>query len=89
MILKFTEKINESIEKRKQKQEKNLAYKREEIRDEIIKYYEAKQATDGSVDIPSFMLADMTMAEICKTKEDINYLYRKLCEYKKNQKEGM
>ena len=83
MIFNIKEKLEENKLKRKQKKVEILRFKREEIRKAMIDYYEAKQLADGGVNIPSFMLADMTMAEICKTSKDVNYLYRKLQEYRK------
>ena len=76
--------IKAKIELAKKKNKEELKRKFFEIRGEVIKFYEDKDATNGSqVNIPAFMRADQTLKEIIKTPQDINFYYGKLLEYRR------
>lgn len=53
-----------------------------EIRGAVIKFYEDKDITDNTVNIPAFQRADQTLKEVIKTPADINFYYNKLKKYK-------
>jgi hypothetical protein len=72
----------------KRKLEKQVAKRIEnrkkyyEIRGAVIKFYEHKDLTEGSVDIPAFIRADKILKEVVKTPADIDFYYKKLLKYK-------
>jgi hypothetical protein len=67
----------------KEKRRQELRRRFFEIRGEVIKFYEAKDAAEGAVDIPAFMRADQTLAEVIKSAKDINFYYGKLLKYRR------
>lgn len=54
-----------------------------EIRGEVIKFYEAKDAVEGIVNIPAFVRADNALKEVIKSAKDINFYYGKLLKYRR------
>jgi len=82
--MKIISLIQAKMKLAKIKHQEELRRKFFEIRGEVIKFYEDKDATDGSqVNIPAFMRADQTLKEIIKTPQDINFYYGKLLEYRR------
>lgn len=76
--------IKAKIELAKKKNKEELRRKFYEIRGEVIKFYEDKDATDGSeINIPAFVRADQMLKEIIKTPNDINFYYGKLLQYRR------
>ena len=67
----------------KEKRRQELRRRFFEIRGEVIKFYEAKDAAEGAVDIPAFMRADQILKEVITTETDINYYYGRLLKYRR------
>ena len=76
--------IKAKIELAKKKNKEELRRKFFEIRGEVIKFYEDQDITDGSqINIPAFVRADQTLAEVIKSAKDINFYYNKLLKYRR------
>lgn len=82
MFKKIREKIQKALKERAKRQELIRQHKKAEIRGAVIKFYEDKDITDGAVNIPAFMRADKTIAEVIKTDKDIDYYYKRLLKYR-------
>lgn len=75
-------KTKSRLQKNKQKAELRRRY--DEIRGEIIKFYEDKDITEGEViNIPAFMRADDILKKVIKNAKDINFYYAKLLKYRR------